>query len=76
MLYLMYLVVFIHFSGSLRNMNTVHSRLGIAFTGLVEITVSTITSISVCAIWGFRITLVPWYVLSITQILSSAHFTS
>ena len=42
-------------------MNTVHSRFGIAFTGIVEIIVSTVTSVSVCAIWGFRVTMVPWY---------------
>ena len=43
-------------------MDTVHSRIGLCFTGLVEILVSTITSLSVCAIGGFRITMVPWYV--------------
>jgi Sterol-sensing domain of SREBP cleavage-activation len=60
LLYVTYLVVFIHFSGSMRRMNTVHSRFGIAFTGIVEIIVSTVTSVSVCAIWGFRVTMVPW----------------
>jgi hypothetical protein len=59
-LYVTYLMVFIHFSGSMRRMNTVHSRFGIAFTGIVEIIVSTLTSVSVCAIWGFRVTMVPW----------------
>ena len=38
----------------------VHSRIGLAFTGLVEIVVSTITSVSVCALVGFRVTMVPW----------------
>ena len=37
----------------------VHSRIGLAFTGLVEIAVSTITSVSVCALVGFRVTMVP-----------------
>jgi hypothetical protein len=60
LLYVTYLVVFIHFSGSLRRMNTVHSRFGIAFTGIVEIIASTVTSVSVCALWGFRVTMVPW----------------
>jgi hypothetical protein len=46
----------------MRRMDTVHSRIGLCFTGLVEILVSTITSLSVCAIGGFRITMVPWYV--------------
>lgn len=44
-------------------MSAVHSRLGVTFTALVEITVSTITSLSVCALVGFRITMVPWYVI-------------
>lgn len=43
-------------------MDTVHSRLGLTFTALVEIAVSTITSLSVCALVGFKITMVPWYV--------------
>ena len=61
MLYLMYIVVFIHFSGTLRKMDSVHSRYGLAFTGLIEIIASTVCSVSVCAIWGFRVTMVPWY---------------
>ena len=42
-------------------MDAVHSRLGVTFTALVEIAVSTITSLSVCALVGFKITMVPWY---------------
>ncbi|KAH9915783.1 sterol-sensing domain of SREBP cleavage-activation-domain-containing protein [Epithele typhae] len=42
-----------------RRMDMVHSRIGLAFTGLVEIVVSTITSVSVCALVGFRVTMVP-----------------
>ncbi|CAG7846063.1 SubName: Full=Related to Sterol regulatory element binding protein cleavage-activating protein {ECO:0000313/EMBL:CCA66870.1} [Serendipita indica DSM 11827] len=72
LLYTIYLVVFINFSGSLRRMNTVHSRFGIAFTGIVEIIVSTITSISVCAIWGFRVTMVPWGLLPIVIVFVGA----
>ena len=59
-LYLTYIVIFFNFSGSMRSVNTVHSRFGLALTGLVEILASTITSVSVLALWGFRITLVPW----------------
>jgi hypothetical protein len=44
----------------MRQLHTVHSRVGLAFTGLVEIIVSTITSLSVCALAGFKITMVPW----------------
>lgn len=42
-----------------RKMNMVHSRIGLAFTGIVEIVVSTITSVSVCSLVGFRVTMVP-----------------
>ena len=59
-LFLCYFIFFVYFSGSMRRMDTVHSRVGLCFTGLVEIIVSTITSLSVCAIIGLRITLVPW----------------
>lgn len=44
----------------MRRMDTVHSRIGLAFTGIVEIVVSTLTSLSVCALVGFRVTMVPW----------------
>ncbi|KAI0831694.1 sterol regulatory element binding protein cleavage-activating protein [Trametes gibbosa] len=43
-----------------RRLDMVHSRLGLAFTGIVEVIVSTITSVSVCALVGFRVTMVPW----------------
>jgi hypothetical protein len=46
----------------MRRMDALHDRLGVTFTALVEITVSTITSLSVCALVGFQVTLVPWYV--------------
>ncbi|KAG8831258.1 hypothetical protein FRC17_003418 [Serendipita sp. 399] len=72
LLYLLYVIIFINFSGSLRRMNTVHSRFGIAFTGIVEIIVSTVTSVSVCAIWGFRVTMVPWGLLPIIIVFIGA----
>lgn len=61
-LYLSYLGIFLSFSGSLRRMDTVHSRFGLTFTGLIEIIASTIASVSVFALGGFRITMVPWLV--------------
>lgn len=81
MLYLMYIVVFIHFSGTLRKMDSVHSRYGLAITGLVEIIASTVCSVSICAISGFRVTMVPWYAsfdcpwlaLNLLQGLSTNH---
>lgn len=44
----------------MRRMDKVHSRIGLAFTGIVEIVVSTLTSVSVCALAGFKLTMVPW----------------
>jgi Sterol-sensing domain of SREBP cleavage-activation len=76
LLYLSYLGVFLSFSGSLRRMDTVHSRFGLTFTALVEIIASTIGSVSVCALAGFRITMVPWYVCNLliaNMLLSAMH---
>lgn len=61
-LYLAYIAFFVYVCWSVRRMDAVHSRLGVTFTALVEIAVSTITSLSVCALVGFRITMVPWSV--------------
>jgi Sterol-sensing domain of SREBP cleavage-activation len=66
-LYLPYLGFIIYVAWSVRKMNAVHSRLGVTFTALVEIAVSTITSLSVCALVGFKVTLVPWYFLFCLQ---------
>ena len=68
-LYLAYFGFFGYVVWSVGNMTAVHSRLGVTFTALVEIACSTITSLSVCALAGFKITMVPWYVLiSISQV--------
>ena len=61
-MYLPYLGFLVYVVWSVKNMSAVHSRLGVTFTALVEIAVSTITSLSVCALVGFKVTLVPWYV--------------
>jgi hypothetical protein len=60
LVYPAYALFFFWASGSMRRLDTVHSRIGLAFTGLIEIIVSTITSLSVCALAGFKITMVPW----------------
>lgn len=62
-LYLAYIGFFAYVAWSVRRMDAVHSRIGVTFTALVEIAVSTITSLSVCALVGFKITMVPWCVL-------------
>lgn len=56
----------------MRRIDTVHSRFGLAFTGVVEIIASTITSVSVCALWGFRITMVPWAILPVMIVFIGA----
>ncbi|EIW60861.1 sterol regulatory element binding protein cleavage-activating protein [Trametes versicolor FP-101664 SS1] len=63
--YLAYSAFAIYCFRLFRRLNMVHSRLGLAFTGIVEIVVSTITSVSVCALVGFRVTMVPWEVFPI-----------
>jgi hypothetical protein len=44
----------------MKRMNGVHTRIGLTFTALVEIAASTITSLSVCALLQFKVTMVPW----------------
>ncbi|KAJ7184380.1 sterol regulatory element binding protein cleavage-activating protein [Mycena filopes] len=72
LLYLAYSAFFVYVSWSMRRMDAVHSRIGITFTALVEITVSTITSVSVCALVGFRVTMVPWELLPIVIVFVGA----
>ncbi|KAF5386606.1 hypothetical protein D9615_001934 [Tricholomella constricta] len=70
--YLAYLGFFAYVVWSVRKMTAVHSRIGITFTALVEIVVSTITSLSVCALVGFKVTMVPWELLPIVIIFVGA----
>ncbi|KAF9025162.1 hypothetical protein BDZ89DRAFT_1068538 [Hymenopellis radicata] len=65
LLYFAYISFAVYVSWSMRQMKTVHSRIGVTFTALVEIAVSTITSLSVCALVGFKVTMVPWELLPI-----------
>ncbi|GLB35458.1 putative sterol-sensing domain of SREBP cleavage-activation [Lyophyllum shimeji] len=46
--------------------------LCVTFTALVEIAVSTITSLSVCALVGFKVTMVPWELLPIVIVFVGA----
>ncbi|KAF7978713.1 hypothetical protein HWV62_44993 [Athelia sp. TMB] len=71
-LYLAYFVFFVYVGLSMRGMVAVHSRIGLTFTALVEIAVSTITSLSVCALVGFRVTMVPWELLPILIVFVGA----
>ncbi|KAJ3919801.1 sterol regulatory element binding protein cleavage-activating protein [Lentinula edodes] len=71
-LYLSYASFFAYVFWSMRQMNSVHSRVGIVFTAMVEIAVSTITSLSVCALVGFKVTMVPWELLPIVIVFVGA----
>ncbi|KAH6918973.1 sterol-sensing domain of SREBP cleavage-activation-domain-containing protein [Coprinopsis sp. MPI-PUGE-AT-0042] len=71
-LYFAYASFLVYVVWSFGRMSAVHSRLGVTFTALVEITVSTITSLSVCALVGFRITMVPWELLPIVIVFVGA----
>ncbi|KAJ7853659.1 sterol regulatory element binding protein cleavage-activating protein [Mycena olivaceomarginata] len=72
LLYLAYTGFAAYVSWSMRRMDAVHSRIGITFTALVEIIVSTITSVSVCALVGFKVTMVPWELLPIVIVFVGA----
>ncbi|CAE7153778.1 unnamed protein product [Rhizoctonia solani] len=71
-LYVVYIIIFVQLSGSMRRMDSVHSRFGLTFTGMIEILASTITSVSICAIAGFRVTMVPWSILPIVIVIVGA----
>lgn len=58
--YLAYTAFFAYVIWCVRSMDAVHSRIGLTFTALAEIASSTITSLSVCALVGFKVTMVPW----------------
>lgn len=51
----------------MKRMNGVHTRIGLTFTALFEIAASTITSLSVCSLMRFKVTMVPWYVQLISR---------
>ncbi|KAJ6500611.1 sterol regulatory element binding protein cleavage-activating protein [Mycena sanguinolenta] len=72
LLYLAYTGFCVYVTWSMRRIDAVHSRVGIIFTALVEIAVSTITSVSVCALVGFKVTMVPWELLPIVIVFVGA----
>ncbi|KAF8655806.1 hypothetical protein AX16_002891 [Volvariella volvacea WC 439] len=71
-LYVAYAGFFAYISWSMRYMDKVHSRVGVTFTALVEIAASTVTSLSVCALVGFKVTMVPWELLPIVIVFVGA----
>lgn len=56
---------------SMRTGLPVHNRIGLILTGVVELLVSTITSLSVCALAGFKVTMVPWCVAFLKDVKSN-----
>ncbi|KAF9265780.1 hypothetical protein L218DRAFT_118148 [Marasmius fiardii PR-910] len=70
--YIAYSSFVVYVFWSMRQLTSVHSRAGLAFTALVEIIVSTITSLSVCALVKFKVTLVPWELLPIVIVFVGA----
>ncbi|KAL4065246.1 sterol-sensing domain of SREBP cleavage-activation-domain-containing protein [Scleroderma citrinum] len=70
--YLAYGIFFAYVSWSMKRMKGVHTRIGLTFTALFEIAVSTITSLSVCALLRFKVNMVPWSLLPIVIIFVGA----
>ncbi|KIK99724.1 hypothetical protein PAXRUDRAFT_131457 [Paxillus rubicundulus Ve08.2h10] len=70
--YLAYGFFFVYVSWSMKRMNGVHTRIGLTFTAMFEIAASTITSLSVCALMRFKVTMVPWSLLPIVLIFVGA----
>lgn len=58
-----YAFVIIYISRGLIKLRKVHSRFGLAFTGTTQLLISMIMSVSICALLGIRLTLVPWELL-------------
>ncbi|TKY85690.1 hypothetical protein EX895_005230 [Sporisorium graminicola] len=58
-----YAFVIIYISRGLVKLRKVHSRFGLAFTGTTQLIISMIMSVSICALLGIRLTLVPWELL-------------
>ncbi|PWN34220.1 uncharacterized protein FA14DRAFT_161689 [Meira miltonrushii] len=58
-----YIAMIVWLTRSLFRIRNVHSPLGLAFTACVELVISMTLAISVCALSGIRLTLVPWEIL-------------
>lgn len=58
-----YVGMFIWLTRNLVKMRKVHSRFGLAFTASIELIISMTMAISICALSGVRLTLLPWEIL-------------
>ncbi|KAI0042111.1 hypothetical protein FA95DRAFT_613933 [Auriscalpium vulgare] len=71
-IYVAYMAFAVMFGRGMRNTLPVHNGLGLVFTGAVEVIVSTITSLSVCALVGFRVTMIPWGIFPLVILVIGA----
>ncbi|KAI0059046.1 hypothetical protein BV25DRAFT_1860933 [Artomyces pyxidatus] len=71
-IYLAYTAFAIMFGRGVRNALPVHNGVGLVFTGAIEVVVSTITSLSVCALVGFRVTMIPWGIFPLVILVIGA----
>ncbi|KZO95729.1 hypothetical protein CALVIDRAFT_150205 [Calocera viscosa TUFC12733] len=62
-IYIVYFIAMVYLAAPLWRMRSVHSRIGLVFTAFAELLASTVMSISVCVMYGWRVTMVPWTVL-------------
>lgn len=58
-----YIAMIVWLTRSLFKVRNVHSPLGLAFTACVELIISMTLAVSICALSGIRLTLIPWEIL-------------
>jgi hypothetical protein len=58
-----YIAMFVWLTRSLSSIRNVHSPFGLAFTACVELVISMTLAVSICALVGVRLTLIPWETL-------------
>jgi len=57
-----YLVVFVYVAMSFRSLERVYSRLGLFMTSATDMLVAALVSMSLCTLFGFNMSVVPWCV--------------
>lgn len=58
-----YIAMIVWLTRSLFSIRNVHSPFGLAFTACIELVISMTLAISICALSGVRLTLIPWEIL-------------
>ncbi|KAL4399036.1 SREBP-SCAP complex protein [Malassezia pachydermatis] len=64
-----YVLLLVFIFRELVQMRRLHSRLGMAITGSVQLIIDLIMSLSLCALLGIRLTAVPWSILPFTVVV-------